>query len=448
MAYDFREYDNTVTYLYSLQKHGIKLGLSNTQKIMSLLGEPQKAFRSIHIAGTNGKGSTSTAIASILIENGFKVGLFTSPHLVSFTERIRINNERITEAEVIELASGIRNLISNTDLNPTFFEVVTAMAFHYFAINKVDWAVIETGMGGRLDATNVIDPEVTIITNISRDHCEFLGNNISDITYEKAGIIKHNVPVITSSLLPEVVAQLKEIADSKDAEIHIYDKDFKGTLTHMDERGITLDYTGSKDYKDLTVPLTGEYQLYNMCTAIRACEILREKGFYISDTAIKKGLQNIRIEGRLEWVSHEPPILIDSAHNPDAAAALAKTLPKLFSDKKIILIAGIMADKDIKGILLPLVQISESVILTKAKYERAASPETLKEIMLSAQNASADSGNVPIQSAGSVREALDLAISMCGKDHIILVTGSFYTTGEVKELSGSDSTLSRLREYK
>lgn len=447
MAYDSKEYENTVNYLYSLQKHGIKLGLSNTKKIMGILGEPHKSFHSIHIAGTNGKGSTATAISSILIDNNFKVGLFTSPHLVSFTERIRISNQRITESEVIDLASSIRSLINSSDLNPTFFEFVTAMAFYYFASNKVDWAVVETGMGGRLDATNIIKPDVTIITNISRDHCEFLGNSISDITYEKAGIIKNNVPLITASQRPDVIEQLKEIAGSRNAVIHIYDKDFKGFLLGMDDSHITLKYSGYNDYDDLTVPLSGEYQLYNTCVAVRACEILRQSGFNISDASIKRGLQNISLEGRLEWVSQEPPIILDSAHNPEAAKSLAASINKLFSDKKIILVTGIMDDKDLQGILHPIVQVAEAVILTKAKYERAASPEKLQEIMSSIQESVADLCPVSISSTDTIKDALDLATSLCRENHIILVTGSFYTTGEVKEVLGCESVLSRLREY-
>ncbi|MBI4682344.1 MAG: bifunctional folylpolyglutamate synthase/dihydrofolate synthase [Nitrospirae bacterium] len=448
MAYVSREYDNTVNYLYGLQKHGIKLGLSNTIQLMAMLGRPHKSFHSIHVAGTNGKGSTATAISSILIENGLKVGLFTSPHLVSFTERIRINKRNITESEVIDLASEIRRSIGSSGLSPTFFEFVTAMAFHYFASEKIDWAVVETGMGGRLDATNVIDPEVAVITNISRDHCEFLGNTISDITYEKAGIIKPGVPVITASAVPAVIKQLTKTANSRGAGIHIYNKDYKGSLLSMDDRHITLDYSGYENYKDLTAPLSGNYQLYNLSTAIRACEILRQKGFQISDTSIKRGLQNIHIEGRLEQVSHEPPIILDSAHNPGAAEALAVSIKDLFCDKKIILVAGILDDKDIHGILNPLVQVSETVILTRSKHERAASPEKLNKIISDMHKSDTNPQPISVTSTDTVSQALGLAKSLCGEDHIIIVTGSFYTTGEVKEILGADSTLSRLREYK
>ena len=447
MHSNLKNYNETVNYLYSLQKHGIKLGLANIKTLMGILGEPHKSFHSIHVAGTNGKGSTATAIASILTENGLSTGLFTSPHLVSFTERIRIDNRCITESEVIRTASEIYNYISNTDLTPTFFEFVTAMAFYYFAGKNIDWAVVETGMGGRLDATNVIHPDVTVITNISRDHCEFLGNNISGITYEKAGIIKAGVPLITSSLADGTVKQLRDTAKSRNAEIHIYNKDFRGSLISMDERHITLDYSGYGNYKDLTAPLTGEYQLYNICTAVRACEILRQKGFQISDASIKTGLQNISLEGRLEWVSHDPPVILDSAHNPEAAKSLALSVKRIFAGKKIILVAGIMDDKDIRGILRPLIQVAETVILTKAKYERAATPEKMKEIMAAIREQAATYRPVSIHKTDTVSGAVDLAKSLYEKEDIILVAGSFYTAGEVKEALGCEGVLSGLREY-
>lgn len=448
MADNSDRYDSTLNYLYGLQKHGIKLGLTNIKELMNMLGRPQDSFRSIHIAGTNGKGSTATAVSSILMKSGFRVGLFTSPHLVSFTERIMINDRRISESDVINIAHMLREKVSGTDLNPTFFEIVTAMAFYYFSLNNVDWAVVETGMGGRLDATNVLHPEVTIITNIGLDHCEFLGNSISDITYEKAGIIKSGVPLVTASRNEDVIKQLSGIASERGSEIHIYNRDFSGSITDIDKKHISFNYEGHRNYSDLSAPVSGEYQLYNMCTAVRVCELLREKGLPISDTSMKSGLQDINLEGRLEWVSQTPPILIDCAHNPDAAKSLAVSIKSLCKDKKIILIAGIMADKDISGILHQIAPLAVAVILTKAKCERAASPEKLKEAMSDIYGSGADQQPSSVTATDTVSEALDLAKSLCSRGHIILVTGSFYTTGEVKEILGADSTLSRLREYK
>ena len=439
-------YDETINYLYALQKHGIKLGLSNTTRLMQALGEPHKSFRAIHIAGTNGKGSTATAIASILNTSGLKTALFTSPHLISFTERISINDKRISEDEVVSLTSRIRKLISEVDINPTFFEFVTALAFYYFSMNNVEWAVIETGMGGRLDATNIIDPDITIITNISLDHCEFLGNSIADITYEKAGIIKQGIPLLTSSLDNEVISQLTAIANKHDVKMHIYDRDFTGTINKIDAGGISFDYSGDTNLTDLFVPLSGEYQLYNMCLAIRACELLQKKGLSISESSIINGLQNIRLEGRLESISHDPPVIIDGAHNPAAAASLSSTLKTVYPDKKIILIAGIMADKNISGILSPLIDAAESVILTKARYDRAATADTMKGIIADVANSGKIHDKSKIFNTETVEEALKLAKSICNENCIILISGSFYTTGEAKELLGYKGVLSRLRE--
>ena len=446
MTRDFRKYDTTVDYLYSLQKHGIKLGLANTGRLMDILGEPHNSFHSIHIAGTNGKGSTAAAAASILKESGFRTGLFTSPHLVSFTERIRINNQKISEADVIDLASIIRKSISGTDLNPTFFEFVTAMAFYYFAKQNVDWAVIETGMGGRLDATNVIQPDITVVTNISRDHCEFLGSSISDIAFEKAGIIKTGVPVVTASDNPEVLSQLSDAARNSDADLHIYSEDFGGTLLRMDDKKMSLDYFGYTDYRNLEIPVSGQYQLYNICTAIRVCELLRKKGFSISDISIKNGLRNLNLEGRLERVSESPPIFLDGAHNPDAAASLAASIRDIFPDKKIILVAGIMNDKDAGNILSPLVRAAETVILTRPEYERAASPAKLINLIKDIRERETTYSPISIESTETVAEAINLAKSRCGENNIIIVTGSFYTIGETKEVLGCTGVLSRLRE--
>jgi dihydrofolate synthase/folylpolyglutamate synthase len=446
MNADSKKYDTTINYLYGLQKHGIKLGLENTKKIMDVLGDPYNSFHSVHIAGTNGKGSTSTAIASILQENGLRVGLFTSPHLVSFTERIRINNICIEESEVIETASLIRDAISGTDFNPTFFEFVTAMAFHYFSKNEVDWAVVETGMGGRLDATNIIRPNVSVITNISLDHCEFLGNDISDIIHEKAGIIKQGIPVVTSAEMPEAVKQLTDIAEERGSEIHVFGKDFHGSLLKMDEKRIYFDYAGYKVYKGLSMSLTGRHQLYNACTAIRVGEVLRNKGFFISDGSIKEGLFHVELEGRLEQVSKSPHIIVDGAHNPEAAHKLAGSVRDLFPNKKIILIIGIMDDKDAKGVLQPLIEIAESVILTKPGYERAASPGRLAEIARDLTKSRKVHVTESITETFKISDALGLAKRICREDNIILVAGSFYTAGEAKQILGCKGALTDLQE--
>jgi len=439
------DYKKTIDFLYGLQKHGIKLGLSNTIQLMHMLGQPQKSFRSVHLAGTNGKGSTATAIASILSSSGFRVGLFTSPHLVSFTERISINGTRITETEVIETAEAVRSAIRPTDLNPTFFEFVTAMAFYYFRQRSVDWAVVETGMGGRLDATNIIEPEASVITNISMDHREFLGQTLSDIAFEKAGIIKPHIPVVTASLDPEVIGVLSDIAESRNSGFHLLNRDFSGTLISMDTQGIIFDYSGDAQYRRLIMPVSGKHQLYNACAAIRTAELLM-KNHALTDESIRAGLNRVRIEGRLERVLDTPPVIIDSAHNPGAAASLADSMKDLFPGKKIILVAGIMDDKDIVEVLKPLVRISHTVLLTRARYDRAARPEKLSAIVSSLMASGQSERPESVSNTHSVPEALKTALDRCTEDCIVLVTGSFYTTGEVKEVLGGKGVLSGLRE--
>ncbi len=455
MLLNVKGYRETVDYLYELQKHGIKLGLKNPERLMSILGEPQKSFRSIHIAGTNGKGSTAAITASILKESGFKVGMFTSPHLVSFTERIRINNSPVSEEDVVELTSFIRKKITAIDINPTFFEFVTAMAFYYFAREKVDWAVVEVGMGGRFDATNVVLPVVSVITNIGFDHKEFLGESIPEIAVEKAGIIKHKVPVVTAVNNPEALKVIENSALNSGSEIHIYGRDFKSNWTFMNDKYITFDYRSInpsnenyKEYKNLSLPLTGRHQIYNASLSIRVIEILRQNGIPLFDNAIKSGISNLKFSGRFEWVSQVPPVIIDSAHNPDAAKALARAVKEIFlQHKKIILIIGIMKDKDIEGILNPLVQISETIIVTRPKGERPASPERLKEALKKLDKRY--NGNYisnSVITTNTVDAAVERAKELCSKNHIILVTGSFYTTGEVKEILGHPGIFSHLRE--
>jgi dihydrofolate synthase/folylpolyglutamate synthase len=441
-------YKTTVEYLYGLRKYGIKLGLENSRRISALLGEPSSSFRAIHVAGTNGKGSTAIMLSSILKESNYRVGLFTSPHLASFTERIRINNTPISEQEVIQLTGFLRKKISSSRIKPTFFEFVTAMAFYYFACERVDWAVIEVGMGGRFDATNIINPEACIITNISLEHREYLGNTIPEIAFEKAGIIKDAKPVITAVTQPEAFKIIEDAANSHNAELHLYGRDFSSNLISMDEKSLIFEYIGTDiSYPFIFIPLSGKYQMYNASVAIRTCEVLNNKGFKITNNAIQKGLSNPLINGRLEWLSFSPPLVIDSAHNPEAASALTETIKNIFSHKKIILVIGILEDKDIREILRPFAGISDTFIFTRPKGDRAAPPDTLLKLMegLLYEN-SIPVNPVLLKTTESVEQALQLARTLQKKDSIILVTGSFYTTGEVKELMGQPAVFTQLRE--
>lgn len=448
-------YNDTISYLYCLQKHGIKLGLDNTRKLLSLLGNPQKSFKAVHIAGTNGKGSASAMIASILKTAGFKAGLFTSPHMASFTERIRVNNIEITGDEVIGLTDEIKGIIDgrqelevmqqHSELNPTFFEFVTAMAFLYFKRKGVKWAVIETGMGGRLDATNILMPEASVITNISHDHKEFLGNSLKEIAGEKAGIIKEGVSVVSASQEDEVMDVITKKATENKTGLFVFGRDFKSQPKKLDMRGIVFDYEGKNRLEDLFVPLCGMHQMENASVAVRAIELLMDKE-PISYDSIRKGLADTSWPGRLELLKMDEnyDILIDGAHNPDASLRLADSLKNYFLPyyERIMLILGIMADKDIAGIMKPLLPLASEIIMAAPEYERAASPEKLSEI--------ARFFGYNSITAHSLKEAIDIAagkaMAFSQSKDLIVITGSFYTIGDAKIALGNKGILTTLRE--
>lgn len=434
------KYAATIEYLYGLQKYGMKFGLDNMKRLMSLLGNPHTSFRSVHVAGTNGKGSTSAMIESMLRTSGMKTGLFTSPHLVSFTERIRINGTEIAEGDVIDLAAEVKSAADGIeDFCPTFFEVVTAMAFLFFSKEKVEWAVIETGMGGRLDATNIIMPEASVITSIAMDHSEFLGRTIREIAGEKAGIIKGAVPVITAAQQPEAMDVLRRRAAETGSALSCADEHFSAEMVSDSPEGISFNYYGQKDYTGLQLPLAGDHQVRNAGVAIRTVEVLSERCSG-PDPDIRSGLKQLRWPGRLEMIKDVPPVLIDGAHNPAAAVVLARYLEKLLTSRyrRIILVAGVMADKDIPGILGPLLPLAAEIICASPAYGRAAAPDHL------AAHAAAMGYNA--SQAISIAEAINMAERRCKPGDLIVITGSFYTIGEAKETLVQKGVLSRLRE--
>lgn len=454
-------YAGAIDYLYGLQKHGIKLGLDNTVRLLSLFNNPQEKFLSIHIAGTNGKGSTSAMIASILQAAGFRTGLFTSPHLVSFTERIRVNNEEIREDEVVELIEEIKLKVEclklkvksktgNTEhsifhtFEPTFFEFVTVMAFLYLKRKNIDWAMVETGIGGRLDATNVLLPEASVITSIGYDHREFLGDTLSAIAEEKAGIIKNRVPVITSAQEPSVMDVIKKKADEKESRLFVYGRDFSAAIKTEDANRSVFNYYGDSNLEDVVISLPGRHQVLNAALTLKTVEVISQKTLpntsSLTPATIRAGLGNIKWHGRLEFVSKEPPILIDGAHNPSAAEILAASLKEIFlrAYRRIILIIGVMSDKDIRGIMAPLLPLAAEIILTAPAYERAASPDVIEGHTLSL--------GFSCRKAQCVADAITMAREIYSEGDLIVITGSFYTIGEAKEILCGRGILSSLRE--
>lgn len=414
------DYDTCIETLFSLGRFGIKPGLEIIRHLLKELGNPQKEFRSIHIAGTNGKGSTAAGIASILQASEIKTGLFTSPHLIRFNERIRIGDTQITDEEVVELYIRVKK--ADTGERPaTFFEYATAMAFCYFADKKVEYAVIEAGMGGRLDSTNIITPCASIITNVSMDHESFLGSNIRQIAYDKSGIIKTGVPLITGSKNPEVLEIFETETRKNNSKLFILGRDFNFT---KDQRA-SLEFIGiQKNAIDgLEINLSGDHQIENMALSIAACRMLKEPR--INDSSIKKGASNVLWPGRLEHINKNPDIILDGAHNPDAAEKLSKHLQEYHNGNKICLIIGMMKDKDQSETLKFFSEIASRVIATESKSPRAEKAENIDAIFKKEFGVP----SIPIPDIG---EAIEYAVNSATIDEMICITGSLYIVGEAK----------------
>ena len=381
------DYDKAIKFLYSRELFGIKLGLSNIRKLLKKLGNPHKELKVIHVAGTNGKGSCCAMISSILQEQGYKVGMYTSPHLVDFRERILINKKKIGKENLLKLVKRIKPLLKKH----TYFEVVTALAFLYFSEKKVDYVVAEVGMGGRLDATNVVDPLVSVITNISLEHKKHLGDTIEKIAFEKAGIVKKNRPCV-SAATGSALKVIKKICRKRNSRLYVV-----------------------KGKKKLKLNLKGSFQLLNASTSLKVIDILKKTGIEVSDKAINNGLKHILWPGRMEFISRN--ILLDCAHNPAAVDVLVKEIKKL-KYKHLNLLIGIMKDKDIGQIVKKLVDVADHAIITKPMINRAAEPKLIAKGIK-------DYAIVP-----NVKEAVMFGKSITGRDDLLLITGSIFTVGE------------------
>jgi dihydrofolate synthase/folylpolyglutamate synthase len=410
-------YREAIQYLYGLQKYGVKFGLSKTSNLMDKLGNPHHGRTYVHIAGTNGKGSVASMLESILIKSGMKVGFYSSPHLVRFTERFRINQREISQKKVTELTNELRDII-NPDHPPTYFEVTTAMALAYFARENTDITIMEVGMGGRLDATNIISPIVSAITNISLEHQFFLGPRIIDIAGEKAGIIKKGVDTITAATQPSVIRLFERICAEKKAPFYRIGKDVRYRSTNSG-----LNYYGLKHLlRNLKIGLEGKFQIRNAAMAIAITELLEKKGFMINPVNIIEGLKDNSWPGRFHLISSHPLIVLDGAHNPGALRELSESMNSDFSHKRLLLVIGVMEDKDIKNIIGRIASIADYVICTNPVYYRSADPA---ELMKYVSALSKPGEVIPLVSA-----AIERAKEMAGPEDLILITGSLFTIGE------------------
>ena len=410
-------YRKALQYLYGLQKYGIKFGLSKTSNLMKRFGNPHRGQKYIHIAGSNGKGSVAAMVESILIKSGLKVGFYSSPHLVRFTERFRINGREITPEKVCAIAGELIDVIDPKQ-PPTFFEVTTAMALIYFAREETDISIMEVGMGGRLDATNIIRPVVSAITNISLEHQFFLGSHLIEIAGEKAGIIKRGVDLVTAATQPPVIKLFKSKCDDKKAPFWRVGKDVR-----YRSNGLKFNYYGIRQrFTGIELGLKGRFQNRNAALALAVVEILEKKGLRVSPRHIVEGLEDTVWPGRMQIVSSEPLTILDGAHNPTAIRELADSIRKGFHYGRLILVIGVMEDKDIGRIIPGVVPFADYVIYTKPDYYRSASPESL---MKAAAPLGKPGEVVPVISQG-----LDRAREIADPGDLILVCGSLFTVGE------------------
>ena len=414
-------YPETIQFLYDLRLFGAKFGLENTLKLAALLGNPQDRLRFIHVAGTNGKGSTCAMLESIYRAAGLRVGLFTSPHLVSFRERIQVNRRLIDEAEVVRLVEEIQSLsVQFPDgHHPTFFEAVTVMALKFFAEQNCDLVIWETGLGGRLDATNIVTPLASVITNISLDHQQWLGNTLAAIAVEKAGIIKPGVPVITTTDEMEALKAIEEVARKQKSPLLKVER--TSCLSPFEEKAKL------KTDRMPVLPLPGEHQKTNAALALATVEVLQNQ-IPVAEEKICAGLRNVDWPGRLQRVnlSDGRRILLDGAHNVAGVKALATALKKDFPTPERTLVLGVFQDKDWRHICETLAPLAARIFTVPVSSERSTQPDELAATCRAA-NASAE-----ITTCNSLGDALEKSAG----EEFVLITGSLYLVGEALELLG------------
>jgi len=416
------DYKDTTEFLYSLYRHGIKLGLESIGSALHDLGNPQHRYKTLHVGGTNGKGSTAAILAKILQVAGYRVGLYTSPHLVDFRERIRVNEQLISENQVVALTQQVQ---STTPIALTFFEFTTAIAFQYFADEAVDIAVVEVGMGGRFDATNVLTPLGVVITSISYDHESYLGLTLSEIAFEKAGIIKPDTPVILGDMPVEAETVIREVASSRQAPCYGL-----GTEFHVfHEPGERFRYEGIEaHFSHLYCSLHGNHQMNNAGCALALLEHVSRRGLNIQEAMIRMALSQVVWPGRLEILEDHPRLIIDGAHNPAAGKVLVDALiPMLHKDDaRLIVVLAMMRDKDCANFLNLVCPFVDHLILTEMSMTRAATVHELRQHV--------PEGHFTLNETPQLAEALTFAKQLAKSSDVICVTGSLFLAGEVRHL--------------
>ena len=430
-----RTYQQVLDYLYSqlpmFQRSGAaayKDNLDNTIRLDEMFGHPHRSFKTIHVAGTNGKGSVSHMLASVLQEAGYKTGLYTSPHLKDFRERIRVNGEMITEDAVVNFTELFQAKNEIEKLEPSFFELTVSMAFDYFRDQKVDIAVIEVGLGGRLDSTNIITPEVSVITNISFDHMALLGDTLPKIAAEKAGIIKKDVPVVVGETSPETSFVFEQFAEKVQTRLSFADQEYQADysmITVEGKQSLNIMKDGILFYPDLKLDLLGIYQRHNVPTLLKTIDVLNEKGWNLSEDIIRRGLlntiSNTGLLGRWQIIGNNPLVICDTGHNPAGIKLVVEQINQT-AWKQLHMVIGMVNDKD-QDEVLSLLPAKAQYYFTKASIPRAAEPEALA--------AKAERFGLTGNCYPTVRQALSVALANAGENDLVFVGGSTFVVAEI-----------------
>jgi dihydrofolate synthase/folylpolyglutamate synthase len=411
-------YSETIAYIYGLGRFGMRPGLERITALLLALDNPQDKIKTIHVAGTNGKGSAAMFLSTIMSCAGYKVGLFTSPHLIRFTERIRINDVEIEEENVVRLAGQV---IAAAPPATTFFEMVTALGWLYFSEQRVDVAIMEAGMGGRFDATNAASGIMSVIMPVSLDHCEYLGATVAQIAFEKAGVIKPGRPVVTSVQSDEALAVMRGESAKLASPMFCNGEHFTGCW----ENGGLVYHGLQTSLSGLKPGIAGRYQADNAVTALAAAELLGGEGFHLPETALRSGIETASWPVRMEIAGEAPLILLDGAHNSAGGKALAEALQDVPHDR-LILVAGVMADKDAEGIFTPLFPFTDRAYAVSPALERALPSDRLAGLCRAR--------GVACEDAGTVAEGLAQARKEAGPRDLILVCGSLFTIGEARAI--------------
>ena len=428
-----RRYRDHIEWLFAVRRFGSKLGLDYVRHLLAQIGDPHEDFRSVHVTGTNGKGSTTAMIASILKEAGYRVGMFTSPHLSTFTERIQINGTQIPVDEVVRLIEEVRPICEGMaedpeQRHPTFFEIITAIAFKHFSQEGVDYAVLEVGMGGRLDATNVVKAQVSVITNVSLEHTEVLGDTVLEIAEKKAGIAKEGGVLVTATEDDDVYRLFQRICDEVGSRIFRVGTDITFKRIGSSYQGQRFDLKGlTGSYGGLTIPLIGDHQLLNAATAVGAVEALRFHGVEVPSEAIARGLRGVVWPGRMEVMQTEPLVVLDGAKDVEAARAVKEALLREFTYDRLVAVVSISSDKNIAEMIGEIAQAADHFVITSHRVMgRAARSSRIA--------AEAERYSKTHEVVADVKTAVRRAIELAGETGMVIVVGSVFLVGEAREI--------------